>query len=206
MNKRDFIRQAGGALIGASLLSPLAAAAQDPRVTRQLSDYLNGIGTMQGTFVQIAPDGRVAEGDFYLRRPGRMRFEYKPPQVVTVVADGFWVATINSKLKTLDRVPLSSVPELNILLKENVDLAREGAIRSVEHGPGVYRVTAVNPSRPNQGKAVLIFSQNPIELQQWVVTDASGRSSTFTMRNVERGKRINPAKFVIKDPRNLFND
>ena len=51
---------------------------------------------MTGDFVQIDPDGVLSEGRFFLRRPGRIRFEYNAPNPALVIADGFWVGVVDS--------------------------------------------------------------------------------------------------------------
>src|SRR6266481_4235745 len=72
-----------------------------------VSAYLNGIVTLKGGFVQIGPNGAVDEGIFYISKPGKMRFEYKPPSPTLIVADGNTVAVANTRLNTVDRYPLS---------------------------------------------------------------------------------------------------
>ena len=53
---------------------------------RDLSAYLNGIKTAQFEFSQINGDGSISEGKIYIKRPGRMRFEYNPPNNALVLA------------------------------------------------------------------------------------------------------------------------
>src|SRR5687767_3015121 len=50
--------------------------------------YVNSTRTMQARFVQTNPNGSVVQGTLYVRRPGRMRFEYDAPSQLKVVADG----------------------------------------------------------------------------------------------------------------------
>ncbi|MDD2868993.1 outer membrane lipoprotein carrier protein LolA [Neomegalonema sp.] len=200
MTRRDLLKMGAAAVALVGLPSAaLAQQTRDPETLAQLSAYLNSVTTMQGRFTQQSSDGRVAQGAFYLRRPGRLRFEYDEPYPTLVVADGVWAAVINRRAKTLDRLPLNSTP-LALLLRENVNLTSEGAVRDVQRGPGILRVTAVDPQRPGDGSVTMIFSTNPIELQQWIVVDPQGKTSTISMNNVQRGMAIEPAKFVIEDP------
>ena len=177
MKRRNLLKAGISALIGASFLSSTAFAQQqvsDQDILRALSAYLNGINTMQGNFVQSAPDGRIAEGEFWIRRPGRLRFEYEDPYPTSVISDGTWAAVHNRKSKTVDRLPLYSTP-LNLILKENVDLGKKNVVRRIERGPGILRVLAVDPDRPTDGSVTMIFSTNPIELHKWVITDQQNR-------------------------------
>lgn len=198
MNRRDIIRLAG---IGfaAAILPASAIAAVNPADLIRISNYINGIGTMEGHFVQVGPDGDLSEGEFYLRRPGRIRFEYEPPNPTLIVADGFWVGVYDTQDHTLDRFPLSETP-LDLLLRDRVDLRKEGAITSVERSQGKLRVKAVDPDAPNQGSITLIFNDNPLELTQWVVTDAQGLTTTVALSNVRRNVKLDPKLFFITEP------
>lgn len=198
MHRRDFMTAAAALLIG-SAGPALAQGGYDPQVIDALDRYLRTIDTMQGDFVQQSPDGRVAEGKFFLRRPGRLRFEYDDPYPTTVIADGFWAGVLNRQAKTLNQIPLSQTP-LYLLLDDSVSLASSGAIQSIERGPGVVRARAIDPSRPNEGSITMVFSTSPVELLKWVITDPQGRSSAISLRNVQRGMYIPPTTFVIEDP------
>lgn len=184
-----------GAVGGA--LAPTPARADAERIER-INDYLNGINSMVGTFVQVAPDGIISEGEFFLRRPGRLRFEYKRPNPTIVIADGFWVAVLDKELGTGDRFPLSQTP-LYLLLKEDVDLDAEGAIRAVDESEGQLRVTAVDPSEEGQGDVTMVFDANPLQLKQWIVTDPQGLTTTIALRETRANIDLEPDLFVIPD-------
>src|SRR5262245_42220846 len=66
------------------------------------NNYLSGISTLVGNFVQVGPDGSRTEGRFYLQKPGRVRFEYDPPSPMELIADGSQVAVRDRKLATQD--------------------------------------------------------------------------------------------------------
>jgi outer membrane lipoprotein-sorting protein len=193
MDRRSFIAAAM-----ASLAVPGAALAQgyDPAVVNALSRYMNTITTMQGTFTQQSPDGRIAEGEFFIRRPGRLRFEYLDPYPTTVIADGTWAGVLNRQAKTLNQVPLSSTP-LYLLLDDDIDLAASGSIQSIQRAPGIVNAKAIDPNNPGEGSITMVFSTTPVQLLKWVITDAQGRSSTISLRNVQRGNYIDPRKFTI---------
>ena len=191
--------------LAATLLAGTPALAQelsgkDMRDLARISNYLNGISTMEGSFVQVGPDGELSEGKFYMRRPGRLRFEYEPPNPALVVADGFWVGVYDKRMETLDRYPLSETP-LELLLKERVDLRKEGAVQSIERGEGKIRVTAIDPDNPERGSITLVFNDNPLELQQWVVVDAQGLKTTVALNDVRTNVELDPRLFRIEDPR-----
>jgi len=202
MTRRTFLAGALAALLLPAL--PLPASAQlsgtDMRDLARISNYLNGVKTMQGSFVQVGPDGELSEGTFYLRRPGRIRFEYEPPNPALVVADGTWVGVYDTHLKTLDRIPLGSTP-LELLLKKRVDLRKENAVQSIERSSGQMRVTVVDPDEPEQGSITMVFADNPLELRQWIVVDAQGLTTTVALSEMRANVELDPRLFFIEDPR-----
>lgn len=197
MNRRHLIALAGAGLTVALLPASGLAAVSQADLTR-ISNYLNGIGTMEGTFVQVGPDGDVSEGRFFMRRPGRIRFEYQPPNPTLLVADGFWVGVYDTADGTLDRFPLSETP-LDLLLRDRVDLRREGAIQSVERSAGQLRVRAVDPDAPRQGSITMVFNDNPLELVQWIVTDGQGLTTTVALSQIRRNVQLDPGLFFIEE-------
>jgi outer membrane lipoprotein-sorting protein len=182
-----------------ALVSPaLATPAEDARDLARISNYLNAIGTLEGGFVQVDPGGVVSEGDFYMRRPGRLRFEYDPPNPTLIVVDGFWVGVIDARDGGVDRVPLSDTP-LSLLLKEDVDLRREGSVTNIERSADQLAVTARDPEGETPGEIVMVFSNNPLELRQWIVVDAQGAKTTVALRDMRRDVAIPNAQFVIEN-------
>jgi outer membrane lipoprotein-sorting protein len=201
MTRRIFLAGALAAVFIPGLPAPAPAqmSGADARDLARISNYLNGVTTLEGNFVQIGHDGELSEGLFYLRRPGRIRFEYKPPNPALVIADGVWVGVYDTRLNTLDRIPLRSTP-LDILLRKKVDLRRDGAIRSIERSPGLMRVTAIDPDAPDQGSITMVFADNPLELRQWIVVDPQGLTTTVALSEMRSNVELDPNLFFIEDP------
>ena len=198
MTRRKLLLATAALLAVAAPVAAQQLSAADARDLARISNYLNATETLQGSFVQVDPDAVVSEGQFYMRRPGRLRFEYAPPEPALVIADGFWVGVIDQRDGSLDRYPLADTP-LNLLLKENVDLRTEGAVKRIERSAGQMAVTAVDVARPEQGEIIMVFSDNPLELRQWVVIDAQGRRTTVALRDMRTNVAIPAAQFVIED-------
>ncbi|MBO6633103.1 outer membrane lipoprotein carrier protein LolA [Parvibaculum sp.] len=170
---------------------------KDSQALAEASAYLSSLEDMQGDFLQVGPDGSVAEGKFYLRRPGRLRFEYEPPENLLVVADGTWVAVKDSSAPA-QRYPIASTP-LSLLLAENVNLSESARVLNVETQPGALLVTLADSTGEAPGQITLIFDQPRMQLRQWVVTDAQGLQTTVALRNVETGIRADNSLFVLRD-------
>jgi outer membrane lipoprotein-sorting protein len=201
MTRRIFLSGAVAALMTPALpaLAPAQMSGADARDLARISNYLNGVKTLEGNFVQIGHDGELSEGLFYLRRPGRIRFEYRPPNPALVVADGVWVGVYDTQLNTLDRIPLRSTP-LHILLRKKVNLAKEGTIQSIVRAPGLMRVKAIDPDEPDQGSITMVFAENPLELRQWIVVDPQGLTTTVALSDMRSNVKLDPNLFFIEDP------
>ena len=70
----------------ALMLSLSPAWAQDKLPLDAISAYLNTIQTAQSEFTQFNEDGSRSTGMLYIKRPGRARFEYAPPNSGVVIA------------------------------------------------------------------------------------------------------------------------
>jgi outer membrane lipoprotein-sorting protein len=193
-------------LTGAGHAPPPHMASFTPEQRAQLdrvSSYLNGIRTLKGGFTQTDPNGALEQGEFYLAKPGRMRFEYHPPNATLVVSDGNTVAVKNRKLNTVDRYPLTDTP-LDLLLGDKIDLNRNIALTGMAEGNGTLEIHARSQSSHAQGDISIVFAQQPLELRQWTVKDAQGLMTTVALRDVQAGADLPGSLFVLRDEKNPF--
>ncbi|MEL6476661.1 MAG: outer membrane lipoprotein carrier protein LolA [Pseudomonadota bacterium] len=186
------------ASLAALIFLALPAAAQNAADLLRISNYLNGLGSLEGNFVQVGPDGDLSEGTFYLRRPGRMRFEYEPPNRALIIADGVWVGVCDPQVQTVDRFPLSETP-LDLLLRDRVDLRKEGAVEAIDRSAGQLRVRAIDPDAPEQGSITMVFADNPLELRQWIVVDNQGLTTTVALSETRANVKLGGELFFIED-------
>ncbi len=187
-------------LILAISTSPAIAElnAQDQAEVDRVEAYLDTIKTMKADFLQIDSAGGIAEGEVYMRKPGRMRFEYKPPAQILVVADGLWLVFHDKELKETTRLPLSATP-VNVLLDEEANLSDDVTVTKVENDANALRLTIVDTENPDEGNIVLIFSDNPLQLRQWLVTDAQGQVTSISLGKMEKNIKLKPELFTFFD-------
>lgn len=164
----------------------------------RLSAYLNGLHTLKGEFVQVGPNGQMDQGTFYMQRPGKLRFEYDPPSPMLIVSDGRTVAVSNSKMKTVDRYPLSALP-LDMILGEDIDWRRDRAVMRVIHQAGQLVVEARTSRNRNRPNISITFSEQPLELKQWTIIDDQGLPTTVALRGLTANAPIDGSLFVSRD-------
>ncbi len=162
----------------------------------RVSAYLNGVTTLKGDFVQIDPNGGLDQGSFYIARPGKMRFEYKPPAPTLIVSDGRTVAVANRRLNTVDRYSLSDTP-LDLILGDKIDLRHNSALVSVSHDGGSFVIGARTSTNRSQSNITLVFAEPELELREWTVIDNQGQKTTVALRDVQTGQPLDPSLFVL---------
>ncbi|WP_438270300.1 LolA family protein [Rubellimicrobium arenae] len=178
-------------------LAPVAAAAQELSLG-EISNYLNSIRTAAGGFTQVNADGSISTGSVYIKRPGRIRFEYAPPDRSLFLAGGGQVAVFDAASNEgPQRFPLSETP-LSIILADNVDLGRAGMVTGHSSDGTTTTVTAQDPQHPDYGSIQLVFTANPTELRQWVITDGSGSQTTVVLNDLQMGVQIGDRAFNIQ--------
>lgn len=161
-----------------------------------LSRYLNDMQTAEGSFTQINADGSVSTGTIYMHRPGRVRFEYQDDDLL-VIAGGQQVAIFDGRSNTRpEQYPLSETP-LNLILARDVDLARSGMVIGHSFDGTATRVLAQDPDRPEIGTIELVFTGDPVELRQWVITDGNGSETTVVLGTLQEGGRLSAGLFNI---------
>ncbi len=163
----------------------------------RLSDYLNGFRTAKADFTQINSDGTIATGTLYIKRPGRVRFEYNPPEKSLVLASGGQVAIFDPKSNQgPEQYPLKRTP-LNLILKKNVNLSQAKMVVGHKSDGKTTTVTAQDPKHPDYGSIQLVFTDNPVELRQWIITDGGGGQTTVVLGDLEKGVKLPPSLFSI---------
>lgn len=186
------------ALLAPLALLALALPAQAEKISLSaLSAYLNKLTTAEAEFTQVNADGTVGTGKLYIKRPGRVRFEYAPPDLTLVLASAGQVAVFDGKSnQPPEQYPLSKTP-LNLILAEKVDLGRARmVVGHVEDGT-TTRVTAQDPEHPEYGSIEMVFTADPVELRQWVITDDAGGQTTVILGEMAKGGDYPTSLFSI---------
>jgi outer membrane lipoprotein-sorting protein len=173
-----------------SLTSVLPASAQQLSLDA-LSNYLNRLTSAEGSFTQINADGTISTGTIYLRRPGKVRFEYNPPEQALVMANNGAVVVFDRKLGgEPETYPLNRTP-LGLILASNVDLSRANMVVAHGYDGTATSVTAQDPENPEYGSIQLVFTGNPVELRQWIITDDGGSQTTVILGALEQKSLAN---------------
>jgi len=182
----------------AQTASPFTDPANVSADLMRVDAALNNTLSFSGRFAQYGADGSFAQGQIYLNRPGKLRFEYDAPNPLLIVSDGVTLTQQDRVLETIDRVPLSSTP-LNFFLKENVNLARDTEVVSFLKLPTEWRVSARDGSGEMDGTITMVFDAGNLALKEWVITDGFGGNTRLLLSDLVYNQRLNPRLFVLRD-------
>jgi outer membrane lipoprotein-sorting protein len=163
----------------------------------KVSAYLSSLQTLVGNFVQVGPDGSKTKGDFYIQKPGKVRFEYEPPTPIDIIADGSSLVVRDRKLATQDVYPLSQTP-LRYLLSDRIDLLKDTNVIAVT-ADDLYVTITIEEKQALIGtsRMMLMLGAKDGQLKQWTVTDPQGYDTTIAVYNLDTTKKLDPAMFKI---------
>jgi len=163
----------------------------------RVSSYLSSLQTLSGNFVQVGPDGSKTKGDFYIQKPGKVRFEYDPPTPIDIIADGSSLAVRDRKLATQDIYPLSQTP-LRFLLSDRIDLLKDTNVVSVTADDVFISVTIEEKQALiGTSRLMLMVGTKDGQLKQWTVTDPQGYDTTVAVYNLDPSRKVDPGMFKI---------
>lgn len=173
-------------------------AADKARITKATA-YLQALGTASGRFQQTDFRGRITQGNWYLARPGKMRFEYDPPSSRLIVSDGKQVKMWDPRLQSLDAYPLSETP-LSLFLARQIRFDLGVIVTQVTSNATGFSLKARDRRKQVEGFVTLGFDQaadGSVALRDWTVVDQQGRATTIRLTTFQRDSAVAPDLFVL---------
>jgi len=152
---------------------------------------------------------RVASGELWLKKPGRMRWEYQKPEKKLMVADGqsLWVYEPEDQQAFRQNLQSSSLPSSVSFLWGQGKLADEFDI-SVEKSPpaGVggagQAVLKLVPKKPTAQYRHLLFvvGEKTGMVSETVIYDQQGGTNHMKFSDVELNKDVKDDRFKFTPP------
>ncbi len=185
-----------------SYLTPPSFNAADKARIAKATAYLQALATAQGRFEQTDFRGRIIGGNYYIARPGRIRFEYDAPSSLLIVSDGKQVRMWDPRLKSMDKYPLDETP-LSLFLSRQIRFDQGVVITQVTSSAQGFTLKARDRRKQIEGSVTLSFTQSPdgnVALHDWTVVDAQNHGTTVRLATLARGGAISPDLFVLNVP------
>jgi outer membrane lipoprotein-sorting protein len=176
------------------LLAALPASAQQSVGVPQIEQYFNSIRSLKARFVQSNPNGSVVQGTLYVRRPGRMRFEYDAPSQLKIVADGYQVTMWDNATRDFGQWPIGWTAA-SFLVKDPLVLSGDLQVEKIERVDGMLEATMSQSRKPQEGKVIVRLAENPLLLRGWTVIDNRGNRVTVSLSDMQTGMQLADSLF-----------
>jgi len=161
--------------------------------------YINSIRTLKARFVQSNPNGSVVQGTLYVRRPGRMRFEYDPPSQLKIVADGSQVTMWDIANKDFGQWPIGWTAA-SFLVKEPLSLSGDLQVEKSERSDGMLHLTLSQAKKPQEGKVIVRLGENPMVLRGWTIIDNRNQRVDVSLNGLQTGLQLADSLFKFDGP------
>lgn len=195
------LAQSGKNNFNTYIQAPDFNAADKARIARATA-YLQGLSTGEGRFEQTDFRGRISQGNWYLARPGKIRFEYDAPSSLLIVSDGTSVKMWDPRLQSFDAYPLDETP-LSLFLSKQIRFDQGVIVTSVSSNANGFTLKARDRRRQVEGSITLVFNQSAdgaVSLREWTIVDAQGRGTTVRLTSFTRDSHLRPDLFVLNKP------
>ena len=187
-------------LLALLVLVSVVPGAQAQVGVPEIENYINSIRTLEARFVQSNPNGSILQGTLYVRRPGRMRFQYDPPSQLKIVADGTQVTMWDPATHDFGQWPIGWTAA-SFLVKEPLKLSGDLTVQSLtRNADGLIEATIVQTRKPQEGKVIVRFAENPLALRGWSIVDNRGNKVDVALTQVQTGVQLADSLFKYDGP------
>jgi outer membrane lipoprotein carrier protein len=187
------------------LLAPLTVThAADGKAL--LEQFLKGLNTLEADFQQIVdqPEGAgvlFSSGTFYLKRPGRLRWEYNPPNNQLIVADGKRIWLYDKELEQVShrsqKAALEGTPAQ--LLSATGPLDQHFEIKDLGLEDGLNWVELLPKDKDSQFQSVRLALAGK-QLQRMEMADNFGQTTHFVFTHMQRNPILDDKLFDFTPP------
>ena len=185
---------------GLAVAGPAAAISEDEMIDMaRVEQYLNDLTTVAARFMQVAPDGGLTTGSFYLSRPGKMRVEYDPPNKILMVATGRAFFFYDGSVKQTIQLSIDDTPAY-FLVEENTVFGENVLVEDIERTDEMINVRLVQAEDPDAGAVELIFTREPFELRRWIIYDPDGQETRVALLDTVFGAELEERLFLFISP------
>jgi len=166
----------------------------------EIEAYLQGLTNLQAQFILVGPNYRTSHGTFSLSKPGRLRFDYDPPDQMLVVSDGKTISLVDYELRQVTRWPIKKTP-LRPLVRSGEVFGEDVTITRVLYYKKQIRVSIAEAGDEDEGEMELIFGRNPLRLDGWEVIDGRGKRTIIALNDLRTDITLDSKLWTFDDPR-----
>lgn len=186
----------------AAVVLPAPAVAQAQTGLAEVQAHLRAVTTMTAEFTQTDRRGRTLNGTLALKRPGKIRFEYRGARLL-IVADGNRLNFLDYDVGQRQSWPIGDSP-LSVLLDPSRDLSRYA--RVTRNDASTLLVEARDPRRREFGRITLAFTRaasapGGLTLTGWNTLDAQNNLTQVRLTGQRFNVPVADSLFRFQPPR-----
>ncbi len=156
-----------------------------------IKDYLGDIRTLQARFSQTDYKGEIMTGDLFLKKPGKIRFSYDPPNYLQIVSKQQAVLIFDPKNSGSGPLsyPLSYTP-LGFLIKNDLSSLISENGESFELNDSIF-LKIRNP----QYQLSIEFNKDPVSIIGWEFKNQMGEMIRIRLKDIRKNNYISDEIF-----------
>ena len=156
-----------------------------------VKDYLGDIKTLQARFSQTDYMGEIMTGDLFLKKPGKIRFSYDPPNYLQIVSKQQAVLIFDPKNSGNGALsyPLSYTP-LGFLIENDLSSLIGENGESFELNDLIF-LKIRNP----QYQLSIEFNKNPVSINGWEFKNQMGEMIKIRLKDIRKNNYISDEIF-----------
>jgi outer membrane lipoprotein carrier protein len=188
-----------------------AAAADVRQAAAAIDARYNAMKSLRAEFTESYSGGgirRVETGTLWIKKPGKMRWDYTSPQKKTFVTDGSTAWFYNPAERQARRTPLKSLDDLRSPLRFLLGRTKlEKEVRGLSLAPDVRPQTpgdlvlrGVPVGMEDRVSVLLLESDSQGFLRRIVIEELDGSTTEFRLENQRENVPVNDAEFSFHPP------
>lgn len=171
-----------------------------------LEDFLANTRTLEASFQQTlrTHDGEVlqqTEGEFYLDRPGKFRWNYRSPYEQVIVSDGerIWIYDVDLRQVTVQKQSAGLPATPMALLEDSSTLHQNFIVSPLDDKDGVYRLKLQSKTKESDfGEIIVGLDANGLRFMQ--LHDQFEQVTDIVFSNVDTNKTLAKEIFEFIPP------
>lgn len=186
------------AAVSADGKSGSAFSEEQVKAINAVDAYFKDLDNVKGRFVQYSAKNKRMKGKYYIKKPGRFRFDYNRPSRMVIISDGRRLVIQDHDLNTEDQIALKKTP-FRVLVRKNVNILRDAKIKFLKESDDQIVIELLDKNPKIAGGIKLFFEKKPeLRLKEWITTDVQGLKTRIELVSLEKVKKLSSKLFKVK--------
>jgi len=171
-----------------------------------LENFLANTQTLEATFQQTlrTHEGEVlqqTEGEFYLDRPGKFRWNYRSPYEQVIVSDGenIWIYDVELQQVTVQKQSAGLPATPMALLEDSSTLHKDFDVSPLDEHKGIYRLKLLSKTKESDfGEIIVGLDKDGLRFMQ--LHDQFEQVTDIVFSDIDTNKKLAKEIFEFIPP------